>query len=191
MILRTIAILTTCLCLESLAPARAGTGPSTSAAEQGVPGHVQQLQRAYGPPSEQGFGSAVFHSTLRPGDSLATAALEYYRRFVGSKWQRFGEQAWMGSWREVYSRGEDAPHDIVAELRGIADPDTRNSVPMILEVVEDAAAARAALSAAFDAPQVTELRVFNLGDGGAMSGLLVAGRRAATGEAVMLVFLLD
>jgi len=30
-----------------------------------------------------------------------------------------------------------------------------------------------------------------LGDGQAMSGLLVAGRRAATGEAVMLVFLMD
>jgi hypothetical protein len=97
----------------------------------------------------------------------------------------------MGAWREVYSRGEGTHHDIVSELRGIADPDTRNSVPMILEVVEDAAAARAALSAAFDAPQVTELRVFNLGDGGAMSGLLVAGRREPAGETVVLVFLMD
>jgi hypothetical protein len=189
MILR--AILVTCTCLASLVPARAGTEPATSTAEQGVPDYVQQLRRAYGPPSEQGFGSAVFYSTLGPADLLATAALEYYRRFVGSKWHRFGEQAWMGAWREVYSRGESTQHDIVSELRGIADPDTINSVPMILEVVEDAAAAQVALSAAFDTPQVTELRVFNLGDGGAMSGLLVAGRRAATGETVVLVFLMD
>jgi hypothetical protein len=185
------AILVTCVCLASLVPARAGTGPATTAAEKGVPDYVRQLQTACGPPSEQGFGSAVFHSKLRPGDSLATAALEHYRRFVGSKWQRFGEQAWMTPWREVYSRDESTQHDIVSELRGIADPDTRNSVPMILEVVEDAAAARAALSATFDAPQVTELRVFNLGDGGAMSGLLVAGRRELAGEIVVLVFLMD
>ena len=38
---------------------------------------------------------------------------------------------------------------------------------------------------------MTELRVFNLGDGEAMSGLLVAGRRGATGEATFLVFLMD
>jgi hypothetical protein len=58
-------------------------------------------------------------------------------------------------------------------------------------VVENAEAARAALSAAFDDPAVTELRAFNLGDGGAMSGLLVAGRRAPGGESAFLVFLMD
>jgi hypothetical protein len=42
-----------------------------------------------------------------------------------------------------------------------------------------------------DDPAVTELRVFNLGDGGAMSGILVAGRRAGTADATFLVFLLD
>ena len=62
---------------------------------------------------------------------------------------------------------------------------------MILEGVEGAEQARAALAAAYDDPAVTELRVFNLGDGEAMSGLLVAGRRGATGEATFLVFLMD
>jgi hypothetical protein len=37
---------------------------------------------------------------------------------------------------------------------------------------------------------VAELRVFNLGDGEAMSGLLVAGRRAS-GDATFLAFLMD
>jgi hypothetical protein len=97
----------------------------------------------------------------------------------------------MAPWREVYSRAERARHDIVSELRGVADQEARNSVPMILDVVDDADAARRALSAAFDAAEVTELRVFSIGDGGAMSGLLVAGRRGSTGEAVMLVFLMD
>ena len=47
------------------------------------------------------------------------------------------------------------------------------------------------MSAAFYNPAVSELRVFNLGDGEDMSGFLVAGRRPATVEAVFLVFLLN
>jgi hypothetical protein len=47
------------------------------------------------------------------------------------------------------------------------------------------------LSAVFDDPAVTELRVFNLGDGGAMAGVLVAGRHGASGAATFLVFLMD
>ena len=97
----------------------------------------------------------------------------------------------MGSWRDVYARTPGVRSDVVGELRGIADPDARFSVPMILDNIEGAEAARVALSTAFDDPAVTELRAFNLGDGEAMSGILVAGRRSASGEAAFLVFLLD
>jgi hypothetical protein len=45
------------------------------------------------------------------------------------------------------------------------------------------------LSAAFDHPVVTELRAFRSGDGEAMSGILIAGRRRADGETRSLVFL--
>lgn len=38
---------------------------------------------------------------------------------------------------------------------------------------------------------MTNLRVYNLGHGGAMTGLLIAGYRKATSEATFLVFLLD
>ena len=62
---------------------------------------------------------------------------------------------------------------------------------MIPDVVENAEAARQALPAAYDDLAVTELRVYNLGDGEAMSGLLVAGRRADTEDATFLMFLLD
>ena len=97
----------------------------------------------------------------------------------------------MGPWTEVYSRQPDAQRNIIAELRGIEDRDARMSVPMILDVIQGAESARGALSAAFDEPTVTELRVFNLGDGEAMSGVLVAGRRESTGDATFLLFLLD
>jgi hypothetical protein len=155
------------------------------------PESVSDLQAAYGAPSQAGFGSAVFFEPIKAGDDLSQAALAKYKNFTGELWERWGSDAWMGPWKEVYARSTDARPDIVAELRGIADPDTAKSVPMILENIEGAEQARAALAAAYDDSAVTELRAFNLGDGGAMSGLLVAGRRQATGEATFLVFLMD
>jgi hypothetical protein len=154
--------------------------------------YVAQLEAAYGPPSQRGFGGAVFHEELRPADDLAVAALAKYRYFVGSLWSRYGEQAWMDPWREVYSRRSGARRDIVAELRAIEDRPAQQSVALLLDAMENPAAARAALAGAFDAPAVTELRVFNLGDGAAMSGLLVAGRRAAPdNRATYVIVLMD
>ncbi|NEX22043.1 hypothetical protein G3480_17310 [Thiorhodococcus mannitoliphagus] len=152
---------------------------------------MTRLEAAYGGPSQSGFGSAVFRQVLKDGDDLTQAALSTYRTFVGQRWQRYGEAAWMGPWRAVYAREPSARPDIDTELRGIADPDARQSVPMILDNIEGAEAGRAALSAVFDDPTVTELRVFNLGDGAAMSGLLVAGRCGDSGETTYLVFLMD
>jgi len=164
-----------------------GAAPAGAAKPQAV----ADLETAYGPPSQAGFGSAVFYEPIAAGDDLAQAALAKYEYFVGGLWAQYGKAAWMGPWKEVYARPAGAKPDIVAELRGITDPDAQNSAPMILDVVEDAEKARAALATAFDDPAVTELRVFNLGDGGAMSGILVAARRGATGEVTFLVFLLD
>lgn len=135
---------------------------------------------------------ALFAVTALGADaSLEQAALDKYKAFTGEFWQRFGEAAWMGPWKEVYARVPDAPANIVAELHGIDDRDAAISTPLILDEVDDAAAARAALAAAYDDPAVTELRVFNLGDGADMAGLLVAGRRGTTGDAIFLVFLQD
>ncbi len=155
------------------------------------PAYVTDLEAAYGAPSQTGFGSAVFYEQIDAAGGLEQMALDKYQYFVGDLWARYGEAAWMGPWREVYARPPGAEPDIVAELRGIEDADAASSAPMILDVVEDAARARVALAAAFDDPAVSELRVFNLGDGEAMSGILVAGYRAGTGEATFLVFLLD
>jgi hypothetical protein len=128
---------------------------------------------------------------LASTDELTQVSLSTYKTFVGQFWERYGEQAWMGPWRAVYARKAGATPDIVAELRAITDSDGRRSVPMLLDNIDAAPAARAALSAAFDDPALTELRIFNLGDGEAMSGLLIAGRRDASGETTFLVFLMD
>ena len=155
------------------------------------PACITVLEAAYGAPSPAGFGSAVFYEQLKPSDDLEKKALEKYRYFVGNLWERYGEDAWMGPWKQVYARKIGAKHDIAFELRSIQDPEAAISVPMILDNIEGAEGARSALSAAYDDPAITDLRVFNLGDGGAMSGLLIAGRNIETGEAIFLVFLLD
>jgi hypothetical protein len=155
------------------------------------PSSVTDLEASYGAASQAGFGSAVFYEQLRASEDLEKLALEKYRYFVGDLWERYGEDAWMGPWKLVYSSPQGVKHDIVSELRGIKDTDAAISVPMILDNIEGAGKARAALSAVYDNPAITDLQVFNLGDGGAMSGLLIAGLNKDTGEAIFLVFLLD
>ena len=156
----------------------------------GKASYVAKLEAAYGPPSQSGFGSAVFNEVLDSSAGLEQAALKYYKTFVGDKWQRFGEQAWMSAWKKVYTRKAGAAGGVIDELNGISDPQAKLSVPMILDVVENAEAARKALSAAFDDAEVADLQVYNVGDGAAMTGILVAGRRS-NGEATFLVFLMD
>lgn len=156
-----------------------------------TPEYVKNLEHAFGGPSRGGFGSAVFLEMLPTPADLEQAALRTYRSFVGGLWERWGEDAWMGPWQEIYARPSDAARDIAAELRAIEDPSAASSVPMFLEPSRGADAARAALSAAFDDPSVTELRVYTIGDGEAMSGLLVAARRAGAGDATFVVFLMD
>lgn len=164
---------------------------TTSKSGAAIPAYAADLQAIYGAPSQAGFGSAVFFIQPMAETDLTQAALAQYRYFVGDLWERYGEEAWMGPWKQVYARPANAPHGIVDELTAIDDPDAALSVPMILDAVEDAAKGRAALAVAFDDPAVTDVAVFNLGDGGAMSGVLVAGRRAQEDAGVFLVFLLD
>lgn len=158
---------------------------------QDKPVAVIGLETAYGAPSRAGFGSAVFYEPLPATGDLEQAAIEKYRYFVGELWERFGADAWMSSWKEVYARPAGYRPDTVAELSAITDRDAALSTPMILDNLDGAAQARAALAAVFDDPAVTEFRVFTLGDGGAMSGLLIAGSLPDSGVAIFLVFLMD
>ena len=176
---------------QNQVPTEQPTDSSQTNSELIKPQNVTDLESIYGPPSQAAFGSAAFYEQMKSETSLEQMALAQYKYFVGDLWERYGEEAWMGSWKEVYARPADVTHDIVAELRTISDPDAALSVPMILDNIDNAENARSALSAVYDNAATTEVRVFNLGDGGTMSGILVAGRRQATGEAILLVFLLD
>lgn len=149
------------------------------------------LVTLYGAPSQAGFGSAVFYDQIEPGSDLEPVALHYYQHFVGELWEQYGESAWMNTWKQVYARtGGDTP-DIVAELKAIADPAAAQFVPILLLADSDEyAQALQALAAVFNDPQITDLSVYAIGDGAAMSGLLLAGVRT-TGEVTILVSLLD
>jgi heat shock protein HslJ len=154
------------------------------------PEYIIRLENAYGAPSQNGFGSAVFFEKLMGADELEKSAQQKYQFFVGKNWERFGEEAWMSAWKLVYTRPARTKPDILAELQGITDLDASLSVPMILTGIENAEAAQKALADTFNDPTMADLVVYNLGDGGAMSGILVAGRRG-NGETTFLVFLYD
>ncbi len=151
---------------------------------------VKNLQAIYGLPSQAGFGSAVFLQQVEPTDDLETVALQYYRYFMGNQWDESGEAVWMSSWKQVYLRQAGDRHDIVTELRSIKNSTVTSSVEMLLDSINDAQQGQKALSEVYDSADVKELAVYTLGDGAALSGLMIAGRNS-TGEATFLVFLLD
>lgn len=160
-------------------------------AAQDFAARVAGLVAAYGEPSQAAFGSAVFAEHLGPDDDLEAKARGWYQHFLGDQWSERGEAVWMGPWKEVHRRGPGTTPDIVSELRAIVDPDAATSAPIILDVVADAEHARVALAAMFDGPDIADLRIYNLGDGEAMSGILLAGRADTSGDAAFLVFILD
>ncbi|MEB3212931.1 MAG: hypothetical protein VKL39_16375 [Leptolyngbyaceae bacterium] len=154
-----------------------------------TPAYVADLQAIYGAPSQAGFGSAVFYESINNPQQIEQVALKTYRYFVGELWERWGEAAWMMTWKEVYQRQPDASHRIVSEMQAVSDSDAAMSLSMILTVGR-AEAAHQALAAAYDDATVTDLVIYTIGDGAAMSGVLVVGRRA-TGATTLLIFLLD
>ncbi|BAU41490.1 hypothetical protein [Leptolyngbya sp. O-77] len=164
--------------------------PQPQAPDYEAPDYVANLQAIYGPPSQAGFGSAVFYEPLNNASALEQTALKYYRYFVGDLWERWGEAAWMMPWKQVYRRQPGDAHQIIAEMQAIAPSDAAQSLSLVLTSGDDFEATHRALSAAYDDATVTELVIYTLGDGAAMSGVLVAGYRE-TGDATFLTLLLD
>jgi hypothetical protein len=155
------------------------------------PPYYTDLVTVYGAPSQAGFGSAVFYDSIEPGSDLEPVALQYYQHFVGKLWEQFGADAWISAWKQVYARTGGVKPDIVAELQAISDRNAAQFVPiLLLAETENGDQAQQALAAAYDDLQVTDLRIYAIGDGAAMSGLLLAGCRT-TGETTILVSLLD
>lgn len=164
--------------------------PEAKARPASKPDYVLALEASYGPPSQDGFGAAVFFAADPESFDLEALAKEYYQYFVGELWERWGAETWLSPWREAYRRPKNGKHRIEDELRSIEDADAHLQVGLILDVSGDAAKAREALSAAYDAPDVVDVRAYLIGDGDAVSGLLLAGQRRSCGV-TLLIALMD
>lgn len=154
------------------------------------PAYLLALEAVFGGPSQEGFGSAVFFMPGPQDAALEETARSCYQHFVGENWEKWGAEAWLGPWRETYRRDSTTKNDIVAELRDIQDPESRRQVGTLLDTIDDPAEAHTALAAAYDNPDIIDLRVYNLGDGDAMAGVLIAGSRK-NNDVTIVAFLLD
>ncbi len=166
------------------------TGDENNAeAVMGEPDDFQALQAVFGQPSQGAWGSAVFVSRIEGRDDLEARALETYRTFVGDAWERFGADAWMSGWRLEHERSGGG--DTVAALEGSGSVAVRSAADILVNAgPAPADEARALIKRAFDAPDTDIVRIYEVGDGGAYSGLLIGARRAS-GDAAFLVFIMD
>jgi hypothetical protein len=163
---------------------------SDSNSAQNKPDFVAALEKAFGEPKQNAFGSSVFFvPATSQSVSLETQALSQYRFFTGELWDRFGEEKWMSTWLQVYVRDKNIGADILAELRGLSDREARQSAGLLLENQEDSQASEDALKNAFEQPTVQELRIFKIGDGEAMSGIAIAACMGNVGSLFLLLLL--
>jgi hypothetical protein len=166
----------------------AAPGPSPSSPQRAD--RAASLQAVFGPPSQTGFGSAVFAERVDRPQDLKAAATRCYRLFLGKQWSEAGESVWMAPWQRVYARPPGLRPDIVAELRGIRNPAAHASISLLLDGHDKPDAAQHALSAVYDDAGMEIVQVYTLSDGAALSGVLIAGR-ARDGATILLVFLMD
>ena len=153
------------------------------------PSFVQNLESAFGTASLQAFGSSVFFTT-NTNIHLDEEALSRYRYFLRATWEKLGEQNWLSNWGLIYERKSGDKADIISELKSISDRNVRMSAGLLLENQEDVSATTQALQKAFNHPQLKELKVFKIGDGAAMSGLLIVASIRDQGV-LSLILLLD
>jgi hypothetical protein len=147
------------------------------------------LEAVYGPSSAAGYGSAVFEMQGTAADALEPAALGIYRNFLGDRWER-RESAWRSGFRLLYARASAAGDGIIAELHAVKEPSLGSLVELLVDNMEDPAAARAALVGAFDGTDISQLQLYALGDGEQYSGVEIAAR-SVDGRARFLLLLLD
>ncbi|NEO27320.1 MAG: hypothetical protein F6K03_10595 [Kamptonema sp. SIO4C4] len=137
---------------------------------------------------------AIFYETINPEADLDEIALRYYQQFVGASWDEFGESVWMGSWELLYVRPDGRKGDIVSEFTALEDLDNlSNMLELTPDYEEDYEKSKQYLAAAYDDPEVSQLRIYQIGDAGGgdvMEGRLILGCRR-NGEMTILALIDD
>ncbi|MBL8889082.1 MAG: hypothetical protein JNL67_03830 [Planctomycetaceae bacterium] len=156
------------------------------------PTGLAELEEMFGAASDAGFGSAVFFSS---GDraaerSLEAEGLQVYEKFCGKKWTKFGVENWLSNWKLLHERPIQDGGDIVAEIEAIRDPESGSAAQMLLDAGPDVERAATTLRTVFNDPDIARLQIFKIGDGGAMSGAIIAAQWPV-GVRVFLIILLD
>ncbi len=162
-----------------------------------LPAYATALLAHY-PQNHRGvLGLHLHYQALSPTTDLGQVAWQYYcDRFVqGAR----HPEGWRQQWQWVYQRAAATPRHCLRELlTGVYLADFDYFQDPLLDVLLDgaevdsaeAAPAQQLLAAAFDAPEVTDLRIYRLGDGEVIIGLLLAAQRS-NGEVIMLAYLGD
>lgn len=133
----------------------------------------EALEKIYGPSSAEGWGSAVFAGMAKEGEALAATAQKLYQQFLGEKAKSNFDSVWMPAFKQVLVR--NGAGKVLEDLTKIEDPDAKNSVGLLTDAVEDSAGAQQALSSAYDNADLLEVGAFTIGDGEAMSGIILLG----------------
>jgi hypothetical protein len=136
---------------------------------------MTSLEAVYGTANDKGFGSTVYHEASLPGESISELARRHYTKFLGKQWNSSTEKRWMSVWKKVYERPGGAKKDILAELASVSDQNAQAAIPLLTELIENADAGKKALAAAFNHPDLSTLAIHTIGDGEAMSGVMVSG----------------
>lgn len=189
-------------------------------ASQSLPEYAQNLiniiHRVPGQPPDRGrvLGVNAFYDKIEPGSDLDSVALSYYQRFVGEKWHWQPHNwtpedgiIWLEVWNLAYQRPPSCSLDLFDELKyASALSDIEMGLDALYNSLDlsysrdynslgpsysnDYDTLRDILVAAFSAPEVTDFRVYDLGDGEVIEGFLALGYRD-NGEIIVLAYLND
>jgi hypothetical protein len=157
-----------------------------------LPQYVRDLIDLYGPPTARKLGTAVFYEKVTPETNLEQVALRHYREFKGDSWERFGADFWLKPWQLLYQRPRDRQPDIMSELQAMIDASYFADGyidGLEIDPINDETAQNC-LTAAYNAPEVTDLRIYALGDDDIIEGRLILGYRA-NGETTSLIVMMD
>ncbi|MCC5896539.1 MAG: hypothetical protein JJU32_01300 [Phormidium sp. BM_Day4_Bin.17] len=156
-----------------------------------LPQYVSDLIALYGQDYGNLLGSAVFYDILDPDADLEQVALRHQRDFVGPKWFTSKQEDWLGGWILLYRRPIGQVSNIVKEFEAVYDI-YEKILENFLEPLNsgDHSIACQKLAIAFDDPDVTDLRIYEMHDQDILTGRLVIGRRS-NGETTTLVIVCD
>ena len=155
------------------------------------PKYVSDLMELYGSSYGEFLGSGVFYNTLEPEVDLEQVAFEHLRKFVGPRYFEPNEDSWRRGWELLYRRPEGEPGNIVKEFEAVYDILERVLERFLNPLKEnDYQTAPPKLAIAFDTPEVTDLRIYQIHDEDIINGRLIISRRD-NGETTTLIFVRD